>query len=303
MHPIADGSDLGGSLRNPASFCNVVGLRPTAGSVPAYPAANAWTTLSVDGALARSAADLALVMSAIVGEDRRSPLVGPADGRAFSSAIERDVAGIRVGWSSDLGGLVPVDSAVREVVAHAAQQFVELGAVVEEASPDFSGADEIFRVLRAHHFDVAYGRLLDEHRDLLKPSIVWNIEIGRALTALEITRAEQLRTALYYRFTAFFESYDLLLLPTSQVLPFDIDLEYPSEINGVAMGNYLEWMASCSFVSVTGLPACSVPAGFSSGLPVGVQLVGPPRADFFVLQMAHAFEQVERIGTQRPSLR
>jgi amidase len=301
MHPIADGSDMGGSLRNPASFCNVVGLRPSAGRVPSHPVANSWATLSVEGAMARSAADLALVLGAISGPDPRSPISLDGSPAQFAAPIERELTGLRVGFSADLGGLLPVEAEVAAAVAAAAGALSGLGADVTEDCPDFAGADEVFRVLRAHQFELAYGQLLDEYPDLLKETIVWNIEQGRGLTGPEVGRAERHRSTLYQRVIAFFEQYDLLVLPTSQVLPFAIELEFPSEIAGVEMTSYLDWMASCYFISLTGLPACSVPAAFSSGgLPIGVQLVGPPRADFFVLQAAHAFEQVDAMGRRRP---
>lgn len=185
----------------------------------------------------------------------------------------------------------------------AVKVFEELGCAVEEACPDLSGADEVFRTLRAWHWDVALGPLLDERRADLKPSLAANIEAGRALTGSDVGRAEALHTALFHRVREFFGRYDALLLPVSQVPPFDAAIEYPDEVAGHPVHDYLEWMRSCFLVSATGCPALSVPAGFTGdGLPIGLQIVGPHRADLDVLRIGHAFEQATRHGTRRPGL-
>jgi amidase len=302
MHPLADGSDMGGSLRNPASFNNVVGLRPSPGRVPNTPTPLGWTTLNVKGPMARTVADAALLLSVLAGPDPRSPICLAEPGAVFARPLARDLRGARVAWSPDLGGAVPVEPEVAAVVEAAAHVFAELGCVVERACPDFSGADEVFRTLRAWQFEVMYAPLLDS--GLLKDSIRWNVEQGQRLTGADLGRAEVLHTELFGRVCEFFtgdDSYDFLLLPVSQVPPFPLDLEYPAEVAGVAMQTYLDWMRSAYFVSATGCPALSVPAGFtSSGLPVGVQIVGPYRADFAVLQAGHAFEQVTGFSRRRP---
>ena len=301
MHPLADGSDLGGSLRNPASFCNVVGFRPSLGRVPSWPAQLGWTGLSTAGPMARTVADAALLLSVLAGPDPRSPMALDEPGAAFAGPLERDIRGLRVAWSPDLGGTVPVEPDVADVVEASAKVFAGLGCVAERACPDFAGADEAFRVLRAWQFAVRFGPLLETSRDRLKDSIVWNTEEGLRLSAADVGRAEVLRTELFHRFREFFTRYDFLLLPVSQVPPFDGELEYPARIAGTDMETYLDWMRSAYFVTVSGSPALSVPAGFTpGGLPVGVQIVGPHRADLAVLQLGHAFEQATQVARRRP---
>ncbi|MFD0687694.1 amidase [Actinomadura fibrosa] len=303
MHPLADGSDMGGSLRNPASFCNVVGFRPSPGRVPSWPVPAAWATMSVQGPMARDVADVALLLSVLAGPDPRSPIALETPGAAFAVPLDRDLAGLRVAWSPDLGGTVPVDPAVTTALEPAAKVFADLGCTVEEACPDLSGADEVFRTLRAWHWDLSLGPLLDERRGDFKPSLAANIEAGRLLTGADVGRAEALHTALFHRVRTFFERYDALLLPVSQVPPFDAGAEYPAEVAGVPMADYLEWMRSCYLVSATGCPALSVPAGFTpDGLPVGLQIVGPHRADLAVLQIGHAYERATGHGARRPPL-
>ncbi|MGK5550836.1 amidase [Actinomadura kijaniata] len=303
MHPLADGGDIGGSLRNPASFCNVVGLRPSPGRVPSWPVEAAWWTMGVQGPMGRDVADVALLLSVLAGPDPRSPIALETPGGAFARPLDRDPAGLRVAWSADLGGRVPVDREVAAVVADAAGVFADLGCEVEEACPDLSGADEVFRTLRAWQFDLALGPLLDAHRDLMKPSLVANIEAGRALSGRDVAAAERLHTALFHRVREFFQRHDVLVLPVSQVVPFDADREYPDTVGGRPMRDYLEWMASCYLVSATGCPALSVPGGFTAGgLPVGVQIVGPHRADFEVLRVGLLFERATGHGRRRPPL-
>jgi amidase len=303
MHPLCDGSDTGGSLRNPASFNNVVGFRPSPGRVPNWPAQLGWTTLDVKGPMARTVADAALLLSAIAGPDPRSPIALEEPGARFAVPLETDVRGLRVAWSSDLGGVVPVEPAVAEVVEAAAKTFAGMGCAVERACPDFSGAEEVFRTLRAWQFEATFGPILDSDPAALKDSIRWNTEAGRALSGSDLARAEALHTELFHRIRGFFESYDILLLPVSQVVPFDAELEYPAQIAGEPMETYLDWMRSAYLVSATGCPALSVPGGFTpEGLPVGVQLVGPHRADLAVLRAGHAFEQATRHGLRRPPL-
>ncbi|MFD8090883.1 amidase [Streptomyces malaysiensis] len=302
MVPIADGSDTGGSLRNPASFCNVVGLRPSPGRVPNWPSMTAWSTLGVKGPMARTVADTALLLSAIAGPDARSPIALEEPGARFARPLDRDLTGLRVAWSPDLGGLVPVEPEVAEAVAAAAEVFTGLGCVVERACPDLAEAEEVFRTLRASAFEVAFGALMDAHPDGLKRAIRENAEQGRKLSGPDVARAEVLHTQLFHRVREFFGRYDVLLLPVSQVVPFDIGIEYPTEIAGVAMDDYLDWMRSAYLISSTGSPALSVPAGFTpGGLPVGVQIVGPHRADFAVLQVGHAFEQATGHWRRHPA--
>ncbi|MFC7340036.1 amidase [Saccharopolyspora griseoalba] len=303
MQPLADGSDMGGSLRNPASFCNVVGLRPAPGRVPSWPAPAAWSTMAVQGPLARTVSDVALMMSVISGPDPRSPIALTEPGSTFLGPLEADLRGLRVAWSTDLGGELAVDPQVRDVLEPAAQVFTDLGATVELARPDLGGADEVFRTLRAWQFELSFGQLRDAHPERIKPSLRDNIDAGRRLTGADVGRAERLHTELFHRVAEFFTRYDVLALPVSQVPPFDIDLEYPTEIDGEPMDSYLDWMRSAYWISATGNPAISVPAGFTDeGLPVGLQLVTAHRAEHALLRIAHAFEQATRHAERAPEL-
>jgi amidase len=302
MVPLADGSDSGGSLRNPAGYCNVVGLRPSPGRVPSESARHAWSTLSVDGMMARTAADVALALSAVAGPDARSPISLAEPGSVFAQPLERDFRGVRVAWLGDIPG-VPVDRRVRAVLDAQRGTFEALGCVVEDATPDFSGADEAFKTLRAFGYALGLGDVVDAHPGLVKDTVVWNVEQGRKLTGADVGRAERLRTELYHRVRRFMERYEFLLLPVSQVPPFDINQPYVTEIEGVALETYIDWMRSCYYISIPSLPAASVPGGFTAeGLPVGLQIVGRPRADFAVLQLAHAFEQATGYWRTRPPL-
>lgn len=294
MVPLADGSDMGGSLRNPAAFCNVVGLRPSPGKVPSWPSETAWSPLSVDGPIARTVGDVALMLDAISGPDPRSPLsIGECSG-GYSELPERDFTGTRIAWSRDLGGL-PFDERVTEAFEARRGIFAELGCVVEEAQPDLSGADEAFKTFRAWQFELAYGELLDNYRSEFKDTVIWNIEQGRRLTGPQIGQAERNRTALYHRTRRFMEDYEFLVLPTTQVPPFDIETRYVTEIAGVQLQTYIDWMRSCYYITAIGLPAISVPCGFTpEGLPVGLQIVGRYGDDLGVLQLAEAFESVSR---------
>ncbi|TLS43734.1 amidase [Streptomyces montanus] len=301
MQPIADGSDTGGSLRNPASFNNVVGLRPSPGRVPSWPDKAPWGQISVKGPMARTVEDVALTLSVLAGPDERSPLALETPGSAFAGPLDDGVRGLRVAWSTDLGGAVPVDAEVTAALAPALDVFTDLGCVVEEACPDLSGADEVFLIERAWQMELAYGAVLDPHRHQMAADVVWNIGEGRRLTGPDLGRAQLLRAALYHRVREFFETYDLLLLPVSQVVPFDIRLPYPAAVDGTPMETYLDWMRSAYLVSATGCPALSVPAGFTpQGLPVGLQVVGPHRQDLAVLKAGHAFERATRTGERRP---
>lgn len=302
MTPLADGSDMGGSLRNPASFCNVVGLRPSVGRVPSWPTGAAFSQLSVPGPMARTARDLALFLSVISGYDPRAPLSINEPGTIFTNPLDRDFSGVRIAFSPDLGSF-PVDTRVAEVLYSRRTDFESLGCVIEDDAPDFTGADEVFKTLRAWHFELAYGDLLDTHREHLKETVVWNIEEGRKLTGPQLGRAEKLRTALHERVTDFMRDHEFLVLPTVQVPPFDVDRPFIEEINGVAMETYIDWMKSCYFITAMGLPAISVPGGFTAdGLPVGVQIVGRWHDEFGLLQLAHAFERATAFGTRKPGI-
>jgi amidase len=305
MTPLADGSDMGGSLRNPASFCNVVGLRPTPGRVPLPSDRAAWYTLGVLGAMARTADDVALLMSVIAGFDPCSPHAVREPGEVFAPPLDEyadGLAGVRVAYSPDLGGL-PVDPETARVTARAPEVLAGLGAQVEQVDLDISDAEDAFRIYRAWYYALSYGDLLDDHRDELGPNVVWNVEAGLKITGADLARAERLRSGLYARMNAFFDEYDFLIAPVSQVPPFPVEQPYVTEIAGRAMPDYLAWMRSAYWVSVLHAPAASVPCGFTdSGLPVGVQVIGRPWADRPVLALARAFERAAPHGARRPAL-
>ena len=303
MLPFADGSDLGSSLRNPASFCNVVGFRPTPGRVPNWPFPNAWDTLWSLGPIARTVEDTALLLSAMAGPDPRSPTTHAEPGSVFARPLARDFRKVRVAWSPDLGGAFPVDARVTRALAPVRSVLASLGCIVEEAAPDLSDADEAFQVQRALGFVEAYGELLKTNRAQMKDTVVWNIEQGLALDAARIAKANVLRSSVFHTMRTFLERHEFLVLPTVQVPPFPVDQPYVTEINGVKLGNYMEWMKSNYLITATTHPAISVPAGFTDdGLPVGLQIVGRYRDDFGVLQLAHAFEGATEVWKRRPAL-
>jgi amidase len=300
LAPVVSGSDTGGSLRNPAAFCNVVGFRPSIGRVPNPKATFAWSTLSTSGCLGRSVADLAFVLSTIAGPDPRAPLSIGEPGEHFAHPLDRSFKGVRVAWFKNLGG-VPFDARVRTVVDGHRKTFESLGCIVEQAEPDFADAEISFRVLRAWNSANAYGAQLKDHPDAFKDTLKGEIEEGLRLTGTDLARAETAHGRLWRRFQAFLEKYEYFVLPTTQLPPFDVTTPYPAEIVGVKFTNYIDWMKSCWYISATGNPAASVPGGFTpEGLPVGVQIVGRDKADFTVLQMAHAFEQATGFDKKRP---
>jgi amidase len=302
LAPVASGSDSGGSLRNPAAFCNVVGFRPSIGRVPSPNAAFAWSTLSTSGCLGRSVADLAFALSTIAGPDSNSPLSIYEPGEVFAAPFGRSFKGVRVAWFKDLGG-VPFDPRVRAVVDAHRATFESLGCIVEQAEPDFSPAEISFRTLRAWNSANSYAERLHEHPDAFKQTLKREIEEGLRLTGMDLARAETAHGVIWRRFQTFLEKYEYFVLPTTQLPPFDVTTEYPTEIAGVKFDNYIDWMKCCWYISATGNPAASVPAGFTSeGLPVGLQIVGRDKQDFSVLQMAHAFEQATGFGKKHPAI-
>jgi amidase len=293
MGPIAHGTDLGGSLRIPAAFCGVVGFRTTPGLVPVYPRELAWDHLSVHGPMARTVADAALMLSVMAGPDDRAPISYAADTREFVTAVRKpSVKGWRIAWTPDLAGLIPVDNEVASVAEQGARVFRSLGAAVATASPDFSETNEIVLSTRGLVMAALHGDKLTRWRDQMQQGLVWNIEQGLRLTPQEIGHGEKLRTVLWHRVRMFFERYDLLVLPTVAVKPFPVEQPYPTEINGQALANYTQWFFLTYAISLTGLPAISVPCGFTEdGLPVGLQIVGRRRQEAAVLTAAAAFER------------
>jgi amidase len=342
MTPLADGSDLGGSLRNPPSFCGVVGFRPSIGRVPVWrPQPRISSTsqdsqilrfsnpqiltssnphsptsshsriltfsnpqilkfdLSVDGPIGRSVRDVALLLSVLAGPDARDPTAIDEPGSLFRGPLGRDFTGVRIAWSRNLGRY-PVEPVVNEVCDNARHVFSDLGGIVEDDEPDLADADEAFQTLRAWTFARDRGEDYRQHRDLMKDTVVWNIEQGLKLTAADIVRAETQRAALCRRVRQFLERYEFLVLPVSQVAPFPVEVEWVREINGTAMNTYIDWMGTCYAITLTGLPALAVPCGFtSSGLPIGLQIVGRHQRDLDVLKLGHAFEQATQIAKKR----
>jgi amidase len=292
MVPLADGSDMGGSLRNPASFCGVVGMRPSLGRVPEWPLYNQWESTSVGGPMARNVGDVALLLSVIAGPDPRAPHALGDPGSGFAPPLgTRSLAGLRVAGSVDLGGALVVDREVADVVRTSLARLSDAGAAVTQAHPDLSLADDTFRTLRAWHFQAKLGPLLAEHATSFKPSLEANIRAGESLTGADVARAYAQRTALSETMRLFFGDHDVLVLPTSQVPPFPVEQEFPETINGLRMPDYLAWMRSAYFITVTGCPAISVPAGTTAdGLPVGIQLVARHGADRELLEVAAAVE-------------
>ena len=300
--PIADGSDTGGSLRNPAAFCNVVGLRPSPGRVPfGWSEQGAWTDLGTQGPMARNVDDLALLLSAIAGPDPRVANVLPESGESFPSVTPAPLRGLRVAVTEDFGGL-PVASAIRATLSSLRDKLADAGAVVTDAAPDLADADRIFHILRAVQFRSRFGPLPDAQKAELKETIRWNTEAGQRLTHADEDWVIGARSALVARVAGFFEDFDLLIGPTTQVQPFDIGTDWVRDIEGRQMRTYIEWMQSCSRITVTCCPALSLPCGFAGGLPVGVQLIAPMRQDAFLLSAAKAVEALAGSAMTAPDL-
>ncbi len=299
---LADGSDFGGSLRNPAAFCNVVGFRPSPGRVPVWPTRLGWWTLSVQGPMARTVRDIALFLAAIAGPDARSPIAIEEPGARFLQPLERDFARVRVAWSRDLGYL-PVDPVITQVCDAQRGVFAALGCEVVDDQPDLRGASEVFKTLRAWKYALERGDDVRRHRALVKDTVIWNTEQGFTLDGPRVAEAEARRTELYHHVREFFSRYDYLITPVNPIAPFPVEQRTVTHIGGVKLETYVDWGALRHVMSVVGNPAISVPCGFTpEGLPVGLQIVGPHRGDFAVLQLAHAFEQATRFGERRPVL-
>ena len=298
MLPIADGSDMGGSLRNPAAFCNIVGFRPSPGRVPGP----GFSPLSTAGPMGRSVEDVALLLSVMAGPHVSAPLSLPDAGSGFRRPLDRAFKGTRVAWFKDLGGL-PFDARVRTVIDAQVKVFESLGCIVERAEPDFDGADFAFKTLRAWNSAATHGERIQTQRHLYKDTLLLEIEQGLRLTGSDVAKAEQLHAQVWRNFQAFMQRYEYFILPTTQLPPFDVTVAYPAEINGTRFGSYIDWMKACWYISIVGNPAISVPAGFTpEGLPAGLQIVGRHHQDFAVLQMGRAFEQATNHALRHPSL-
>ncbi|MCB1434857.1 MAG: amidase [Alphaproteobacteria bacterium] len=296
---VAQGSDTGGSLRNPASFCGVVGMRPSPGRVAMTVYSKIDSTLAVEGPMARNVEDLALLFDAMVGEEPGDPLSLPWDGTSYRGAACSGWKPKRVAISRDLG-IPPVDREVGDIVMAAARRFEEAGVIVEEAHPDLHETRECAQTLRA----LSYANmkpLLDNHRGLLKPEVIWNIEEGLKLTGAEIARAEAQRGAMFTRMRRFFETYDLLVCPTTIVPPFPIEQRYVAECEGVEFDSYVDWLMIVHAITLCACPAISIPCGFTaSGMPVGMQIVAPGRGEARLLAGAKLMEDILGLGAITP---
>ncbi len=290
MLPFADGSDMGGSLRNPANFCGVVGLRPSPGRVPTYPAVNLWSTLGVLGPIARTAEDAAWLLSIQAGDDPRAAMGRCGDPTMFREPLDRDFQGARIAWSPSLGGL-PVEPGVRDALKRSLKRFEAIGAIVEEAEPDLAIADNAFQVQRALNLINSLGGHYKNHKSLLKDTAVWNIEQGLSLTGAQIAEAQVQQSKCFERMQRFLMKYDYFICPVNQVLPFDINTPYPMEIDGTQLETYLDWMKSACRITMTSHPAASAPVAFAAnGMPVGMQIVGHFGCELEVLQLVHAVQ-------------
>jgi amidase len=300
MLPIADGSDTGGSLRNPASFCNVVGFRPSPGRVSTD--GHSWSPLSVSGPMARNVADVALFLSAIAGPDVHNPLSIDEDPARFARPLGRDFKGVRVAWWKGLGG-IPFEPEIRRVIDDNRKVFESLGCVVEEVEPDFSGVDDGFLTLRHLSYHSQFAPLVRQRAEWVKDTIKWEVAEAERQTAADVAKASARQSLMFEQSAELFQRVEYFILPVTQVAPFDVTVDYPKEIAGTPMTTYIDWMRSCWYVTFMSNPAISVPAGFTNtGLPVGIQIVGRARGEWSVLQLAHAFEQATRHGARRPGV-
>jgi len=297
---LAQGSDMGGSLRNPASFNNIVGLRPTPGRVAFTRGGRLDSSLGVEGPMARNVEDLALFLDAMSGDDPRDPISKPRPATSFLSAARSGKKPLRVAYSTDLG-ITPVDPEVVAITRRAAEQWSSEGVIVEEAHPDVHDAYEIFQTIRAEGFAIGMAGLLRDHRAELKPEVIWNVEKGLSLRMEEVAKAESARTALMHRVAQFFERYDCLLCPATIVPPFPVGERYVTSCNGVTFKTYVDWLLIVGVATLAGCPALSLPCGFTkSGLPVGLQMIGPSNGDAGLLASASHLESVLGLDTVTP---
>jgi amidase len=301
IQPLGEGSDMGGSLRIPASFCNVVGFRPSYGVIPMPAETNAWAWLARSGPMARTVDDIALFMEATAGDSDKVLTPNTLSGRDFANLAPNALRGIRIGYSRDFGLGVPVEPAVLEVLDAQIAVFEQAGAHVEEASIDLRDADLVFDNTRAYDFATGLGDLVSSRRELIKPEVIWNVEKGWALNAEDLIATTAARTRLEIAVQKFFATFDLFLSPAAQVLPFDASWRYPQAIAGVPATTYLDWMRSACLISGTSLPALSMPAGFTAdGLPVGLQMTANHYKDVALLGYARDFEQRTSFAERAP---
>jgi amidase len=304
MLPVADGSDYGGSLRNPAGWNNVFGFRTSYGRVPPD-ARDAWLpSMGVVGPMARNVADLAMLLAVQAGYDARVPLSIVEEGAVFQGRLEKDFKGKRIAWSGDFKGYLPYEAGVLEVCKGALKTFESMGCVVEEAQPEYS-IDSVWRAWLQLRAWQSGGGLLAYYNDpakraMMKPEAIFEVESGLKLTAFDITAASVVRTEWYQAVRRFFEKYDYFIVPTAQLFPFDANIHWPEEIAGKKMQTYHEWMKGVLPITMSGCPALAAPAGFSDhGLPIGIQIIGPNHSELSCLQMAYAYDTATSWATKR----
>ena len=298
---LAHGSDHAGSLRRPATYCSVVGLRPSPGRVTRGTSNNLFSPLAVQGPMARTVADAALFLDTMTGLCPHDPLTFDAPHRSFAASVASPVAPKRVAYTADFGGNVPLDRETREICARAVRRFEELGSVVEEAAPDLGNIGQAFLSLRAQHFVVERELMLATHRDQIKPDIIWNTEHGLRQSPSELAAAERERAALFRRVVEFFDTYDLLVSPGASTPAFDVELRMPATIDGQKLENYLGASLITAATTVMALPSIAVPCGFDRhGRPVGLQMVGRHRGEAELLQSAALFEQMMGLSAMVP---
>ncbi|MFJ3459854.1 amidase [Achromobacter spanius] len=306
MLPVADGSDFGGSLRNPAAFCNVYGMRPSAGRVPSGPSPEVFLKqLSYEGPMGRTPRDVAMLLSVIAGHDQRAPLSLTDDPAQYAQPLDADLSGKRVGWLGDWGGYLAMEPGILDLCEAALKDLKTAGCQVDDYQVPFAG-DRLWRIWLAHRHLMVGGQFHalvnnPETRKLVKPALIWEVEGLEGMTARQIYQATEERSAWYQTVLRMFEDVDYLAVPSAQVFPFDVNLDWPKEIAGRPMDTYHRWMETVTPWTLAGCPVISVPVGFNAdGLPMGMQLIGPPRGDLAVLQLAHAYEKTRDWVQERP---
>jgi len=301
MLPIADGSDSGGSLRYPSSFCNTVGLRPTAGRVPADSIGSGWSPHSVLGPMARNSRDAGLLLSAIAGPDNASPISLGEDPSVFADLLPRSVQGLRIAWSKDAGGL-PVAREVEEAYALARDRLVSLGALVEDVEIDFSDADDAWEIIEMFGFFSFGWTGVEMEPEKYRPDFVRNVKQGGDYTAKQISRGLELRTEIYRRTAQIMESHDVFVTPATPVTAPDVQVEWVKEIQGFRFDRYFQWQRMANRITMTSHPALVTPGGFTeSGMPFGLQLVGRMRADAELLRIGAGIEAATGFVRIRPT--
>jgi amidase len=298
---VAHGSDHGGSLRGPATLCSVVGIRPSPGRVTRGTSNNLFSPLSVQGPMARNVPDLALILDTMAGYCPLDPMTFDAPARSFAEAVAAPPRKLRIAFTTDYGGRVPVERETQSICAEAVRKFEQAGCIVDEAYPELGPVEDIFLALRSQHFVVERELQLQTHRDLIKPDIVWNTEQGLTGTPSRLAWADRERAALYRRFAAFFQQWDVLVTPGSSTPAWDVTQRTRNEVDGVKLPNYMSGSVITSAITLTSCPAVSVPCGFDRhGRPIGLQIVAPARQEGTALFAAALYEKVSGLDKLLP---